>query len=378
MRKETQVAALFLAVSLAAVAQDSGSRVYRVTGREWIEETNGTLPAGKIVKVKTAAGPIMLNGARQDYITYTVRKYVHASSEEAARREFAGLRFTAMNAGDTAVFHGECGVRGYVGFDLNVPSQTGFVRLDTSGGTISARNIAGRVEAVTGAESIHLDEIGASVYASSGGGNIEIGKVGGDVQVETHGGGIHIGSAGGRVIASSGGGTLIIGTGKNMDLTTRAGSIQVNKCAGQIKASTGGGSIELKEVDGPAELRSGGGGIRVGPVRGGLWVDTGSGPIVADLAKGGATFTDSRLETSAGDIVVYIPEDLALTIRAAVEIARGAGIRTDFNGVKVTSETQQWGPHEVFAEGSLNGGGPLLHVHTTNGTIEIKRKGKKQ
>jgi DUF4097 and DUF4098 domain-containing protein YvlB len=374
MQKQLQFAALFLAAGLCAVAQDSGSRVYRVNG-QWIEEITGTLPAGKTVKVKTTAGPIQLNGASQDRITYTVRKYVRAASEDAARREFASLRFTATNTGNVAFFRGECGSRGYVGFDLKVPAQTSFVRLDTSGGTIAAKNIAGRVEAVTGGESIQLDQIGASAYASSGGGNIEIGNVGGDVRAETGGGSIHIGSAGGQVIASSGGGTVVVGRGKTMKLDTGAGSIQVNKCEGPIKASTGGGSIELIEVDGPAQVESGGGAIRLGSVRGGLHVGTGSGPIMVDLAKGGAAFTDSRLETSAGDIVVYIPDDLAVTIQAAVEVARGFGIRSDFAGLKITNGGQ-WGPRESFAEGALNGGGPLLHVHTTNGSIEIKRKQK--
>jgi len=376
MTKQTQLAVVVFVVSLAAIAQDSSSRVYRVNG-EWIEEINGTLPAGTIVKVKTTVGPIRLNGAQQDYITYTVRKHVRAGSESAARQEFAGLRFTASNVGNVALFHGECGSRGYVGFDLNVPARTSYVRLDTSGGTISARNIAGKVEAVTGGESIQLDDIGASAYASSGGGNIEIGRVGGDVQVETGGGSIHILSAGGYVMASSRGGTLVIGSGKAMKLQTGAGGIHVNRCAGEMKASTGGGSIDLKDVDGPAQVESrGGGSIRVGPVRGGLHVDTGSGPIVVDLAKGAAAFTDSRLETSAGDIVVYIPDDLGVTIQAAVEVTRGIGILSDFPGLKISNGRQQWGPHDASAEGALNGGGPVLHVHTTNGTIEFKRKKK--
>jgi hypothetical protein len=373
MKRQAQLATLFLAASLAAVAQEPSSRVFHANG-QWIEEIKGTLPAGKTIKVKTTAGPIRLTGTQQDSITYTVRKYVHAGSEEAARREFASLRFTTTNSGDTAMFRGECGDRGYVGFDLDVPAQTAFVRLDTSGGTIAARNIAGKVEAVTGGESIQLDNIGASAYASSGGGDIEIGKVGGDVRVETGGGNIHIDSAGGRIIASSGGGTLMIGAGKAMSLKTGGGTIQVSKCEGQIDASTGGGSIDLNAVGGPAQVDSGGGSIHVGPVSAGLHVNTGSGPIVVDLAKGRGAFTDSRLETSAGDIVVYIPDDLAVTIRAAVEVARGFGIRSDFPGLKITTGNQQWGPHETFAEGSLNGGGPVLHVHTTTGTIEFKRK----
>lgn len=376
MNKHTQIATLFLAAaSLAAVAQDSGSHVYRANGA-WIEEVKGTLPAGRTVKVRTTAGPIRLAGAQQDSITYTVRKYVRAASEEAARREFATLRFTASNSGDVALFRGECGAKGYVGFDLNVPPQTSFVRLDTKGGTISAKNVAGRVEAVTGGESIQLDDIGGSAFASSGGGDIDIGRVGGDVKVETGGGNIHIGSAAGRIIASSGGGTLVIGAGKGMSLETGGGAIKVNKCSGEIKASTGGGSIDLSDIDGPAQVDSGGGSIRVGPVRGGLHVNTDSGPIVVDLAESRGIFSESRLETSAGDIVVYIPQDLPVTIRAAIEVARGFGIQSDFPDVKVTTGNQQWGPREQFAEGALNGGGPILHVHTRNGTIELKRKAK--
>jgi hypothetical protein len=108
-----------------------------------------------------------------------------------------------------------------------------------------------------------------------------------------------------------------------------------------------------------------------------LHVATSSGPIVVDLVKEGGTFTESRLETSEGNIVVYIPDDLSLTINAAVEMARGIGIHSDFPTVKIMNGNQSWWPREVFAEGSLNGGGPLLHVHTTNGIIEFKRKSKK-
>ena len=51
----------------------------------------------------------------------------------------------------------------------------------------------------------------------------------------------------------------------------------------------------------------------------------------------------------------------------------GAGIRTDFPGLGMSSEGGQWGPKSMFAEGALNGGGPVLRVRTTIGQIEIKR-----
>lgn len=375
MKRHIQFAPLFLAVSLAAVAQTSNSKVFRLGNGEWVEQLSGALPAKKMIKVSTTAGPIHLTGGQQSDITYTISKHVRAGSEESARRELARLRFTVNAAGETAVLRGECDSesRGYVGFDLNVPAQTAFAKLETSGGTISANNIAGKLHATTGGGSIQMDQIGEG-YASSGGGNIDVGKVERDVRVETGGGTIKIATVGGQIVASSGGGTLIIGTGKGMSLETGGGTIEVNKCTGEMKASTGGGSIYVKEVSGHAQVESGGGSIHVGPVRGGLRVETGSGPIVAVLANGGEGFTDSRLETSAGDIVVYIPDDLKVTIRAAVEVARGSGIHSDFSGLKITTPNQQWGPREVYAEGSLNGGGPVLHVHTTTGSIEFRRE----
>ena len=378
MKTQIQLATLLLALSLAAVAQDSGSRVFRGERGEWIEEINGVLAASKTVRVKTTSGAIHINGGQQGNISYTVRKHVRAESEDAARREFARLHFSASTSGDTAYLHGDCEsyTRGSIEFDLRVPSQTSLVKAETSGGAIAANNVSGRVEATTGGGSIQMDQIGQGIYAESGGGSIDIGKIGGEARVETGGGSIKIGSAGGQVNASSGGGTLYIGYGKAMILETGGGSIHVNKCSGEIKASTGGGTIDVNEVDGRAQVESGGGSIKVGPVKGGLRAETGSGPIIADLATGGTSFTDSKLETSAGNIVVYIPDNLGVTIHAAVEVANGSGISSDFSGLKITYSDNRWGPREAYAEGNLNGGGPLLHVHTTTGTIEFKRKNK--
>lgn len=375
MKQNYQFAIMLLLASAAVVAQESTPRVYR-SGYEWIEESAGSLAAAKSLRVKTSSGAIQAQGNQQNSVTYTIRKHVRASSEEAARREFARLRVYAANSAEGGIIRGEREnyVRGSIDFDIQLPRQISFVRLETGSGHLLARNIKGRVEAITGASTIQLDEIGGDVHARSGGGDIEIGKAGGDVRVETGGGGIHIGSAGGKVFAVSGGGELSVGSAQAMVLQTGAGAIHVDKCTGEVTASTGGGSVDLSEVM-HARVSSGGGSIKAIRIAGGLRVDTGSGPIVVDLAATRGSFTESRLETAAGDIVVYIPDDLGITIRAAVELANGEGIVSkDFPGLQVSHGSQQLGPREIWAEGSLNGGGPLLHVHTTTGTITFKRR----
>ncbi len=377
MKRNLQFATLFFAAGFfvtTAFAQSPTPRLYH-SGSEWVEEVSGTFSAGKIVKVKSSAGSIRIQGAQQNNITYTIREHVRSVTEDGARRELGRLKFTTYSSGDTVVLRADCegSNRGSIDFEIQVPMQTQLVKLETDGGSVMAKNLAGRVEANTGAGGIQLDQISGVISVVSGGGNIEIGKVGSDVQASTGGGSIRLVSAAGHVIAKSGGGNLNIGWAKLMTLQTEAGSIRVNKCDGQIKANTGGGNIELNEIAGTAQIETGGGSIHIGPISGGVRALTGGGTIMAKLATGGVQFTDSKLETQVGDIVVYVPEGLGVNIHAAVEVARGYGIRSDFGELKISSP-RNIGPREVYADGSLNGGGPVLHVHTTTGNIEFKRE----
>ncbi|HLY97834.1 MAG TPA: hypothetical protein VKT33_02090 [Candidatus Angelobacter sp.] len=381
MRKQTQIAALVLAASLVAAqavrAQTPESRVSH-SGNEWIEETSGTLAAARTVKVRIPAGSIKVAGGDQTNVTWVVRKRVSAQSEEAARRELARFHASASSSRDAVIFNAESSAsRVHADYELHVPRHTDFLRLETNGGPVMAVNITGRVEARTGGGAIQIDQIGGLVVARSGGGDIDIGRTGGDVRLATGGGHIRVMQAAGNVKATSGGGDLSIGSGKLMELDTGGGDIKVSQCSGEIKASTGGGNLELVDIGGTAQLETGSGTIHIGPVHGGLHAETGAGNIVADLTGSKNAFSASRLETSAGNIVVYLPDGLGVTIRASVEVARGSGIHSDLSGLRITEEGTRPGPREVYAEGSLNGGGPLLHVHTVSGNIEFKRKSDK-
>jgi DUF4097 and DUF4098 domain-containing protein YvlB len=380
MKKNLQLATVILAAGFlsAAFAQSPSPRLYRAQGNEWVQEVSGTFSAGKTVRVKSSSGSIHIQGAQQSNVTYTIREHVHAGSEASARRELAHMKFSTYSSGEAVVLQAECegSNQGSIDFDIQVPAQTALVRLETEGGAVAANNLSGRVEAKTGGGAIQLDRITGVIAVSSGGGNIDIGKVGNDVEASTGGGSIRLVSAAGHVTAKSGGGNLNIGWAKVMTLQTGGGSIQVTKCDGKIKAETAGGNIELNDIAGAAEIETGGGSIHIGPVRGGVRAETGAGAIMAKLASGGAPFTDSKLETQMGDIVVYVPEGLGVNVRAAVEAARSYGIRSEFGELKITRPTGTMGPREFYAEGSLNGGGPLLHVHTTAGNIEIKREAR--
>jgi hypothetical protein len=393
LKKAPKIVALMLLLLPLAVAQevrpDEQTRVYQENGK-WSRQITGSLAAAKNLRVKVESGVVRVVGGSQPAINYVINNRSYASSEEKARHEFESYKISVYVRGDTAWVVGEWqGSRPHRSsseFVINVPRGIDLVKVETDGGDLTATGIAGRVEGETGGGSIHLDDIGGVISAETGGGSIDVGTVGGDLTLRTGGGSIKVVSAKGKISAETGGGSVVVESGlQGAVLETGGGSIEVHRCAGSLKVTTGGGSIELGEIAGPAEIETGGGSIRLSSATGAVRAETGGGSItlngvpaaraetgaggiVAKFVSGGER-TDSVLETSVGDITVYLAPTLNITIRASIDLANGHRIRSDFSEIRVTTEGGQWGPGTATAEGNLNGGGPTLKVRTTTGDI---------
>jgi len=385
------VSSLALVAPLALAQETHVSR----EGGYWGQEITGTLAAVKILRVKVDTGSVVVRGGQQQQgINYVAHIRFGASNEQEARRQFEQYKVTAYVKGDTAWIVGDwqggrqprkCSSE----FSIQVPREMALVKLETDGGSVDTTGLTGRVEAETGGGSIRLDDIGGGVNAETGGGSIDVGTVGGEIGLHTGGGSIEVRQANGKVVAETGGGSVEIQNGaQGAIVETGGGSIEVHHCNGKVKASTGGGSVELGDIGGPAEIETGGGSIRLNSAQGHVHaetggggielygvpsaqVETGAGGIVVKLVNTGGERHDSSLETSAGDITVYIASDVALNIRASVDLASGHRITSDFPDIQIHSEGD-WGSKTISAEGKLNGGGPLLKVHTTTGDINFK------
>ncbi len=380
---------------LASIASAQQTRVYR-DGGAWVQEMTGSLSAAKNLHVRVDFGSVRIQGGTQSDITYVLHTRSYSSDEKQARREFEAYKITASGRADGAWIEGnwEGGHHQLCSgeFVINVPRDLSLAKVETSGGGVSVSGINGRVESESGGGKIHLDDIGGSVTAQTGGDSIDIGTVNGDLHLETGGGKITIANAKGKVDATTGGGNIMLmSAAQEANLEAGGGNIDVKRCGGRLKVSTGGGNIDLGDVSGPVEIETGGGSIRLGWAKGAVRAQTGAGRIElngvsaarAETGAGGilAKFiaskgerTDSVLETSAGDIVVYIAADVAITVRASIDLANGHKISSDFSDIRVSSEGGDWpGPKSFSAEGKLNGGGPTLKVRTTTGDIKFLR-----
>jgi DUF4097 and DUF4098 domain-containing protein YvlB len=391
MRKNlTKIGTLVALLATVCVAQQSS---IQKQGNYWTNVVNGSIAGARNLHIKVEVGTVRVQGGSQG-IGYVIRNKSYEGSEDRARKQFDSYKISSYVRGDTAWIVGEWEAGRPHKFSsdvtVTVPRDMDLVKIETEGGEIVTTGISGRLEAESGGGTIHLDDIGGAINAETGGGGIDVGNVGGELNVRTGGGSIHIGSAKGKVVAESGGGNVMLVSGaQGASLQTGGGSIHVDKCTGQVKAETGGGSIELGEVGGGASMETGGGSLKLTSATGMVRAQTGGGSIElfgvpsAHVETGAGTITakfiasssasDSQLETGAGDITVYLAPSMHVTLRASIEAASGHRISSDFPDFKVTSEGGQWEPKLISAEGSLNGGGPVLKIRTTMGNIYIRR-----
>jgi DUF4097 and DUF4098 domain-containing protein YvlB len=393
LKRHQQIATVLVVAMIATIpALAQNSRINR-DGNGWVEEITGTLPQTRVLKVTTDIGSIQVNGSNDSDIKYTIRKHSYSSSEESARRAFQEFGVTASRRGDYAIIEGSWegghGQRFNADFILSVPRGVQLVKLNSDGGAINVAGIAGKLEAETGGGEVHLDDIAAAM-AETGGGSINVGTASGELKLVSGGGSVKVVSAGANVNVETGGGSVWLGKAGSAYVETGGGSVKVDTCHGDARVQTGGGSIDLGDVNGPVSMETGGGGIHLssakGPVKvstggGGLelWkmaqgvrAETGAGGITAELV--GTPKIDSSLETSAGDITVYIAPDVRVNIQAEIDTATsGHDIHSDFPELRISREGGDWGPKTITATGSLYGGGPVLKISTNMGSINIRR-----
>jgi hypothetical protein len=294
-----------------------------------------------------------------------------------------GVGRVTVDTGPACKFAGE--------FVINIPREMEMVKIETGGGAVEATGVTGRVEIESGGGKLRVDDVGGSVNAETGGDAIDVGTVGGDLKLETGGGNISIGSVKGKIQAETGGGNVVVLSGEQgVVIEAGAGNVEIKHCVGRVKASTSGGSISLGDIGGAADVETGGGSIRLTSAKGRVGansaagtielygvpsarVETGAGGITVKFVNTAAERSDSVLETTAGDITVYIAADVAMSVRASVDLGNGHRITSDFADIHIASEGDQYGPRTLTAEGKLNGGGPVLKVRTTTGDICFKR-----
>jgi len=234
-------------------------------------------------------------------------------------------------------------------------------KLETEGGHIKVLDVAGDLMAVTGGGHINVGNIAGGASLRTGGGHIRAGQIGGRAELDTAGGNITVAQAGSFVSVRTGGGQIDFG-----------------EVRGSVHAQTGGGGIRVMYVSGPMELESSSGSICLTRVAGALQAATSGGTITAwinpDSPAGGGNVHlagASQLSSGNGDIILFLPRNLAANIDAMV-LSGGEGHIEADPALHLTMQASGNGSGQVHAMGVLNGGGAPLKLRTTAGKIRLK------
>ncbi|MFQ5925807.1 MAG: DUF4097 domain-containing protein [Terriglobia bacterium] len=395
------LALVLVAVAGSLAAQQPTPRVYR-DGRAWVEETEAriVIPDGQQLYLRSELGSVVVRSGTAGEVRYRIRKRAYRRSEEQARELFRAFTIQVRQTQSEVHILGERPGRRRrrqfhrfsVEYEVTVPASF-HVDLETRGGDIAVEGLVRTLRAVTAGGNIRTGDMGGKTTVETLGGDITLGTIagplhartaGGDIRVEgvkglatleTMGGEIISGNVDGSVHAKTAGGDVQIeGATGDVFAETAGGSIAVGEAGGRVQAETAGGSILVEGAGGAVEVHTAGGEIALEQIHASVRAATTAGNILARILSEGKLVSDCILETSFGDVRVYLSPALAVTIDATIEMAVGHKIRTDFPlKIEGTSREYSFTPGRVRAFGDLNGGGERLKIHTVGGDIVIRK-----
>ncbi|MFZ3215179.1 MAG: hypothetical protein WA192_03885 [Candidatus Acidiferrales bacterium] len=366
------------------------------SGPRLSSQLTGSVPArdGQRLRLVTDLGSIIIKTQNSGKIDYQVRLEADASQKDA-KQLLKNFVVTAHATSDGVYFRGQtlgrqASGRLWVTVEVNVPKDFnvdaatgggnieaddigGFATLVTAGGNIIAGNVAGPAHFSTDGGHITVKNVAGELTASTGGGHITTGAIGGNAILHTDGGHIRVASVDGTAHLSTGGGNISVEhSGNELVAETVGGQIEVGEAAGLVRAKTGGGGIRVVRASGPTNLETSGGSIYLTQVDSAVKASTGAGGITAWFVSPAKMPSQCELQSGDGDIVVYIPRELPVTIDAQVQ--SGEEHRVIFDPafpLKISHDSAPDGGAWIRAEGDLNGGGEVIRLRTVAGNIHV-------
>jgi hypothetical protein len=349
---------------------------------------------GQRLHLVTDLGNIIIKTQNSGKVDYKVRLEADASQKDA-KQLLKNFIVTAIPTAEGVYFRGQslgrhASGRLWVTVELSVPRnfnldvQTGggnietedligFATLATAGGNIVMGNVGGPAHLSTDGGHITVKNVAGALGASTGGGHITTGVIGGSAILHTDGGHIRVTSVEGTARVSTGGGNVSVEhSGSELVAETVGGQIEVGETAGLVQAKTGGGGIRVVRVSGPTNLETSGGSIYLTEVDSPVKASTGAGAITAWFVTPGKIPGQCELQSGEGDIVVYIPRQLPVTIDAQVQSRDGHHVIFDPAFLaKINKEAAANGDAWIHTEGALNGGGQVIRLRTVAGNIHV-------
>ena len=166
------------------------------------------------------------------------------------------------------------------------------------------------------------------------------------------------------MLRTSGGPIFVSNTSGRVNAHTSGGPIHIREVAGDVEASTSGGGISIERNLGRVRAHTSGGGIEITEARGAIEASTSGGGVTASLV--GQPNQDCRFD-HVGRQHPRQPEQRCSRRSRCLHERR--------QGVDRLPRAVSRDRHERELRAPINGGGPLLYLHTSGGGISVRRTG---
>jgi hypothetical protein len=148
-----------------------------------------------------------------------------------------------------------------------------------------------------------------------------------------------------------------------IDIETSDGSMDGTDLAGDLQLRTADGSIRMDRLAGAVRAHTADGSVLLSGRFDRLEASTADGSIRADADAGSRLAAPWTLRTADGSIILAVPRDISANVEASTDDG------------SVSSDLPLDAGHREGRKrlsGRLNGGGPLLSLETTDGSIRLR------
>lgn len=147
------------------------------------------------------------------------------------------------------------------------------------------------------------------------------------------------------------------------ELRTSNGGIDISNLDGQVNATSSNGGIDIQHVKGDVNASTTNGGLRLDELAGAVHAQTTNGGVHISLA--GDRWQGSGLYARS--------TNGAITLKAPNRFAAHLIADTTNGGISVGFPVTVQGKIDKHLDTEVNGGGPTVHLETTNGGVSIDR-----
>lgn len=300
-----------------------------------------TLPALTGLALLAVAGAPPAHAAKEYFRSYPVGAHpiVRVNTDDGS------VRVTTTNANQVE-FHVRYEHSGW-GLMFGAPPR---VYSEQSGNTVEliARTVWGMVIGFSSTR-MHIDVSmprNADLELQTGDGSVALSSLNGDIRVRTDDGAIWAAQLSG-----------------NIDLHSADGSITVSTLQGDVQLHTSDGTIRADNLSGSCHASSSDGAIQIAGRFNLLDARSDDGNIIARAYPSSQALSSWMLSTLDGSVDLSLPSDF----KADLDVSTSDGhIRSELP-VQIQGDFERKHIH-----GTLNGGGPLVTVHTDDGSIQLE------